>query len=330
VSEQQGSSRVRSRRPMTFKRQVLRLAVLLGGAYAVLSVLALTIPQKFLFRPHASSYRDNQDVLKLTTADGVRISAKYLPSADARYTILFSHGNGEDMGDVRSDLLHLNLMGFAVLAYDYHGYGTSEGAPTERHCYADIDAAYDYLTGSLHVPPERIILYGRSIGGGPSVDLAARRPVGGLILESAFTSAAACSVLTSVLPGDAFRNIDKIKSVKCPVLVIHGRRDWVVPFRLGKALFEAVPGPKRYLWIERAGHNDLTQVGGEQIDYAIKEFAAWLEQGTGAGHGSSGFCGTGFLACAHSLERLCHRQLHLMGITCSARRRICGPGRWRG
>jgi fermentation-respiration switch protein FrsA (DUF1100 family) len=264
---------------MTLKRQVLRLAVLLGGAYVAMSILALTLPQKFLFRPHASSYQDNQDILKLTTADGVRISAKYLPCMDARYTILFSHGNGEDMGDVRSDLLHLNALGFAVLAYDYDGYGTSEGTPTERHCYADIDAAYEYLTGSLHVPPGRIILYGRSIGGGPSVDLAVRRPVGGLILESTFTSAAACSMLTRVLPGDAFRNIDKIGSVKCPLLVIHGRQDWVVPFRLGKALFEAAPGPKRCLWIGRAGHNDLALVGGEQIDYAIKDFATWLEQG---------------------------------------------------
>jgi hypothetical protein len=267
------------RRPMTVKRQVLRLAVLLGGTYVVLSILAMTIPEKFLFRPHPSSYQDDQNTLKLATADGVRISAVYLPHPQARYTLLFSHGNAEDMGDVRGDLVHLNALGFAVLAYDYHGYGTSEGSPGERHCYADIDAAYEYLVHTLKQPPERIILYGRSVGSGPSVDLAVRRPVGGLILESAFTSAAACSVLTRLLPTDAFRNIDKIGSVKCPVLAIHGRRDWIVPFRLGKALFEAARGPKRCLWIERAGHNDLALVGGEQIDQAITDFATWLEHG---------------------------------------------------
>jgi fermentation-respiration switch protein FrsA (DUF1100 family) len=264
---------------MTFRRQVLRLAVLLGGVYLVLSILAMTILEKFLFQPHASSYQDDPSILKLTTADGVRISAMLLPNSNARYTLLFSHGNGEDMGDVREKLLHLNALGFAVLAYDYAGYGTSEGTPSERHCYADIDAAYEYLTGPLQVLPERIILYGQSIGGGPSVDLAARRPVGGLILESAFTSAFACSPLTSLLPGDAFRNIDKIRSVKRPVLSIHGRRDWVVPFRVGKALFEAAPGPKRCVWIQRGSHNDLGLVAGEQIDQAVTDFAAWVAQG---------------------------------------------------
>jgi fermentation-respiration switch protein FrsA (DUF1100 family) len=264
---------------MTFRRQVLRLAVLLGGAYFVLSIMAMTIPERFLFRPHAAGYVDDASIFKLTTADGARISAMFLPNPHARYTILFSHGNGDDLGDMRGYLRHLNALGFSVLGYDYRGYGTSEGTPSERGCYADIDAAYAYLTGPLQVPAERIILYGQSIGGGPSVDLAARRPVGGLILESAFTSAYACSVLTSLLPGDVFRNSDKIGGVSCPILSIHGRRDWVVPFRLGKALFAKAPGPKRCLWIERGGHNDLGLVGGEQIDQAIKDFAAWLEQG---------------------------------------------------
>jgi fermentation-respiration switch protein FrsA (DUF1100 family) len=255
------------------------LAVLLAAIYFVLSIMAMTIPEKFLFRPHAPGYRDDASILKLTAADGVRISAMYLPNRGGRYVLLFSHGNGEDLGDVRGDLLHLNAVGFSVLGYDYHGYGTSEGTPSEAHCYADIDAAYDYLTGPLQVPAQRVILYGQSIGGGPSVDLAARRPIGGMILESAFTSAYACSVLTSLLPGDAFRNIDKIRSVRCPVLMIHGKRDWVVPFRLGKALFQAVPGRKRCLWIERGSHNDLALVAGEQMDQAITDFAAWLDQG---------------------------------------------------
>lgn len=279
ASEGDGVPQGRPRRRMTLRRQVVRLAVLLGGVYLVLLVLAVTSLDTFLFRPHRSSYQDDSSILKLTTANGVKISAMYLASPGARYTILFSHGNGEDLGDVRGDLLRLNVLGFAVLGYDYQGYGTSEGVPSERNCYADIDAAYEYLTGSLDVPPERIILYGRSVGGGPSVDLATRRPVGGLILESAFTSALACSRISSVLPTDAFRNIDKIHAVKCPILSIHGRRDWTVPFRLGKALFEAAPGPKRCLWVDRAGHNDVAEVGGEQVNQAITDCAAWLDRG---------------------------------------------------
>ena len=264
---------------MTLRRHVLRLAVLLGAIYLVLVILSMTALDKFVFCPHAASYPDDSSILKLTTRNGVRISAMYLPNPSARFTILFSHGNGEDLGDVRGDLWRLNALGFAVLGYDYQGYGTSEGTPSERHCYMDIDAAYEYLTGPLGVPPQRVILYGRSVGSGPSVDLATRRQVGGMILESAFTSVLACSRLAGALPRDAFRNIDKIGSVRCPVLFIHGRRDWTVPFRVGRALFEAAPGPKRCLWVERAGHNDVERVGGERVNQAIRDFAAWVEQG---------------------------------------------------
>ena len=175
-------------------------------------------------------------------------------------------------------------MGFSVLAYDYHGYGTSEGAPTEANCYRDIEAAYDYLTRTLQVPPHCIIIHGRSVGGGPSIDLATRRPCGGLILESAFTTAFRTFWIGYVLPGDHFRNIDKITRVACPVLVIHGRQDWVVPFRHGQQLYAAANEPKKCLWVDGAGHNDLSLIASDAYDRALLDFAALLDKPVTAQH----------------------------------------------
>jgi hypothetical protein len=241
--------------------------------------VALTCADRVLFMPHQAHYVDGPDILKLRTADGKTISAMYLPNANARYTILFSHGNGEDMGDDRSDLLALQHLGFSVLAYDYHGYGTSEGRPTEANCYLDIEAAYDYLTGTLKVPPEGILIYGRSVGGGPGIDLAARRPCAGLILESAFTTAFRTHWLGYLVPGDRFRNIDKIGRVRCPVLVMHGRRDWIVPFAHGQQLFAAANEPKRCLWVDRAGHNDVALTADQAFDQALLDFGKLVERG---------------------------------------------------
>ena len=202
----------------------------------------------------------------------------YLPNPAARYTVLFSHGNGEDLGDIGPDLLILRQLGFAVLAYDYHGYGTSEGTPSEGNCYLDIQAAYEHLTGTLKVPAERILIHGRSVGSGPSVDLASRRPCAGLMLESAFTSAFQTHWVGRLVPGDRFRNLQKMPHVPCPVLVMHGRRDWVVPFSHGQQLYAAACGPKRCLWVDAAGHNDLASVAGRQYDRAITDFAALVSQ----------------------------------------------------
>jgi fermentation-respiration switch protein FrsA (DUF1100 family) len=249
------------------------LAILLGVAYLAILALRFVWIDRILFPAPPSSYADDREILKLKTADGKSISAIYLPNPAARYTILYSHGNAEDLGRVRSQLYALHSLGFSVLGYDYHGYGTSEGTPNEENCYADVNAAYEYLTQTLHVPPERIIVLGRSVGGGPSVDLCARKACGGLILESAFTSAFRTTWIGCVVPGDRFRNLDKISKVRCPVLVMHGRDDMIVPFRHGQQLYAAAGEPKRCLWVEGAGHNDFTVRAAERYDQAILDFA---------------------------------------------------------
>jgi len=225
-----------------------------------------------IFLPPAASYEDTSEIVKLPVTETEQISALHLPHPTATHTLLYIHGNAEDLGYVRPYLEQLNRWGFSVFAYDYRGYGTSEGSPSERNAYQEARAAYDYLTQDLNVPAEQIIVYGRSVGGGSATDLAANVPVAGLILESTFTSAFRVVVPIPLLPFDKFPNRRKLQAVRCPVLIIHGQADQTVPPHHGKALYEAAPDPKRNLWVAEAGHNDLSWVAGDQLRQSLQSF----------------------------------------------------------
>lgn len=217
-----------------------------------------------IFLPQTPSYQDTTDVLKISVSDTEQISATYLPNARSRYILLYIHGNAEDLGDIRSMLDRLHNWGFSVFAYDYRGYGTSNGKPSEDNAYQDADAAYRYLTQQLKIPPEQIILYGRSVGGGSATDLATRHSVAGLILESTFTSTFRVVVLFPLLPFDKFSNLDKLQKIRCPILVMHGQADQTIPIQHGRTLYEAASEPKMSLWVAEAGHDDFTWVAGER------------------------------------------------------------------
>ncbi|MBI4543660.1 MAG: alpha/beta hydrolase [Gemmatimonadetes bacterium] len=245
-------------------------------AYGVLALLALLWSERLIFQPPPASYGPAPDLLSLTTSDGVALAALYLPNPDGRYTLLYSHGNAEDLGDARPGLEALRDLGFAVFAYDYRGYGRSSGRASEAGVYRDVEAAYQYLTGPLAVLPERIILHGISVGSGPAVELATRRPVAGLILEGAFASAFTVLTRVPLFPFDRFRNLRKLGRVHCPVLVIHGTADEVIPFAHGRKLFAGAQAPKQHLWVRGARHNDLRLVAGERYGRALQEFEATL------------------------------------------------------
>jgi fermentation-respiration switch protein FrsA (DUF1100 family) len=254
------------------------LIVALVTAYGVLLVIALFFSNRLIFQPQPAGYRDNPSIIKLKSSDGARISATYMENPAARLTILFSHGNAEDIGDIAPLLEQIRDAGFSVLAYDYQGYGTSQGRPSEQHAYDDEDAAYSYLTETLHVQPNNIMVFGRSVGTGPATYLASRRPVAGLILQSPFMSAFRVMTRVSVLPFDRFNNLQRIKAVHCPVLVIHGTQDTVINIYHGKKLFEAANEPKRFLWVEEANHNDVEVVAGSGYVHVLKAFAILVEQ----------------------------------------------------
>ena len=198
---------------------LLRIAVLL---YLGLIAFGYFLSDRYIFLPRPSSYKDTPEFLKLTAEDGNKITALYLPNPSAKYTLLISHGNSEDLGDDRDWHQDLRKAGFNVFAYDYEGYGTSEGKPNESRTYQDEDAAYSYLVTVLKTPPNRIIIFGKSVGSGPAVYIAARQPVAGLILQSPFTSTFRVLTRIPILPFDKFPNYKIIRHVHCPVLIIHG------------------------------------------------------------------------------------------------------------
>lgn len=256
----------------------LRAARLLVIAYLALVLFGIFGAEHLIFVPHPSSYRDDAGILKLRTADGQTISAIYLQNPRAAFTILYCHGNGEDLGDDLPLLGEYKMHGFSVFTFDYHGYGTSTGRPSERHAYEDIDAAYRYLTQQLGVPAARILVHGHSLGSGVAIDLASRQPVGGLIAESAFVTAFRVQTHWPIVPFDRFRNIDKISKVRSPVLVIHGTKDGLIRPWHGRSLFARASQPKFLLWVEGAGHNDVPEVGGGKYWSAIRNFAQFVER----------------------------------------------------
>lgn len=248
------------------------LIIYLIATYLVITLFFYIFANFIIYQPPKSSYSDTNNIVKIRTKDGALISAVYLPNNNAEYTILVSHGNAEDLGLMMPFLQDFYDHDFAIFAYDYHGYGTSTGKPTEINTYLDVDAAYDYLTLQLHILPNHIILYGHSLGAALAIDLAARKPVAGLIIESPFIAAYRTVTQIPLIALDKYNNISKIKKVNCPVLVIHGKRDKTIPFRHGVKLHSEINSPKYSLWLDEAGHNDVEIVGGNTYWETIVNF----------------------------------------------------------
>lgn len=260
----------------SWKRVIRSLILIPIAVYIGLFIIGLFFADFVLFRPPHGTYRDTPEILKLTTPNGEKISAKFYEYPGAAYTILFSNGNGEDLGTVAPFATELKAAGFNVLTYDYRGYGTSEGSATEENTYQDVETAFNYLVQVRGIPQLKIILHGRSLGGGPTVDLAVRHRVAGVILESTFTSAFSVPLNFRFLPFDKYPNLEKMKNISSPVLVIHGRRDRTISFSHGERLFAAVPGDKYAFWVEDAGHNNLFCSARETYLESIRVFAEKL------------------------------------------------------
>jgi fermentation-respiration switch protein FrsA (DUF1100 family) len=246
--------------------------------YLALAIYAWFFSDQQIFLPQPSSYKDTPEILKLNSRNGKMISALYLLNPAAKFTLLVSHGNAEDLGDDRSWLEGLRQAGFNVFAYDYQGYGTSQGKPSEKTACDDETAAYDYLTVNLKIPANNVIIFGRSVGSGPAVYLAARRPVAALILQSPFLSAFRVVTYIPIFPFDRFPNYKEIGRVRCPLLIIHGTQDSIINIRHGRKLFDLANEPKQFFAVPGADHNDSAMVAGQAYLHALVSFAASLEK----------------------------------------------------
>jgi abhydrolase domain-containing protein 17 len=247
--------------------------------YAALTALAWLFAERVIFQPPPASYSATRLPVDRVAVDGTdSVAVLHLPNPDARYTILYSHGNAEDLGHLVPILEQLRQAGFAVLAYDYRGYGASTRVrPTARRTVEDLTAVYDHAVHALGIGADRLVLYGRSVGSGPALELAAERPIAGVILESAFTSTYRVVTRVPLLLFDRFPNLARIRNVQQPVLVIHGTRDEVIPFSHGRQLYAAAPGPKQSFWVEGALHNDIMNVAGERYPQALAGFVRLLD-----------------------------------------------------
>lgn len=253
-----------------------RLLILLAIAYGLLAVGAHFLSLRMIFPKPPVKYQLGPDYVTLTAPDGTKLAARHWPNASAKYTVLYLHGNYEELGGIGEYLPGMVQAGYAVFAFDYRGYGQSEGAATEANLYGDTRLAYEYLRTKLGIPAERIIVYGYSLGGGPGVELALHEPVAGLVLQGAFVSAYRVMTRIPILPWDKFNNLGKVPKLRCPVLVIHGTSDNTVPFWHGERLFEAITARKARLFVEGGPHSGLPAFAGPAYWESVNRFSASL------------------------------------------------------
>ena len=262
------------------------LYVFLGSALVAYSVL---LGGLYLFQRHLLYFPDRTRPelgdfsllgfreVKVTTADGLSLLSWYLPPREGRPVIVYFHGNGRHIGYRAARLRRFAHDGYGVLMLEYRGYGGNPGTPSEAGFYTDAAAALDFLARD-GITPNRLVLYGESLGSGVAVYLAAQREIGALILEAPFNSVAEVAqyhysfVPASLLLRDRFDSISRIGNVKAPILLLHGDRDRVVPVRFGRALFDAAPEPKTFWFSPEAGHEDLARFG------ALDAVAAFLDK----------------------------------------------------
>ncbi len=232
----------------------------------VLFVLMLTLFQRALLFPASPDvYRDPstygwafEDVRLPVGAHETH--AWYVPLEGARGTVIFSHGNAGNIADRLESMGLLRELGFSVLAYDYGGYGHSTGSPSEMRLYDDIRAAWRWLTLERGVPASEVVLFGRSLGGGPTVQLATEVQPAAVVLESTFTSVTDMARgLFPFLPVgwlvyDEFANVEKVADIAAPLLFVHSPDDTLIPYTHGRALYDAATEPKTFLEI-RGDHN---------------------------------------------------------------------------
>jgi len=258
----------------------LRIIVGLGLAYTVLLLLAWRFQDRLAFPAPRASLPDpkrvgveNGERVELVSGDGTKLVGWYLaPGGTLRSpapfpALLWFYGNGETVAAIWPVVREFQPPGTAVLVLDYPGYGGSGGRATEAALYAAADAAYTALAARPGVDPQRIYVYGRSLGSAVATYTAAHRPVAGLIVESPFTNAAAMAkhhygLLPRFLLRLSLDNVANVRRVHCPILLFHGDADRLVPTAMGMAVAAAAAGPVEVVLIHGAGHNDTYDIGG--------------------------------------------------------------------
>ena len=264
-------------------RALLPVLGLAAVVVIILTVLAYFSQESLVFFPDRTLRATPARVglhfedVRLTTADGVGLGAWWVEPERARGAVVFAHGNAGNISD-RLDTIKLFVgLDVAVLAFDYRGYGSSDGSPSETGTYRDMEAAVAHALHTRGIDRERTIYYGESLGGAVALATALRLPPAALVLESTFTSVRAmAAVHYPFVPGFLatrvrYDSLARVRGLRCPLLVLHGPADTIVPYRMGRQLFEAALGPKAFADLE-GDHNDGGLIVSPAASDALRAF----------------------------------------------------------
>ena len=243
--------------------------LLIVSLYLGIVVLMCLLENRFVY-PSSTAEDEwegppDPDIVEVTFAssDGNTIHAWYLAQPGSSEAILICHGNAGNLSHRGRSLLRFReSLNRSILIFDYPGYGKSTGKPSEAGCYASADAALGWLNASVGIPCERVILYGDSLGGGVALETARRHPCRALILTKTFTSLPGVAgrlywwLPTKWMMSNRFDNLSKIKDLHLPILIASATDDRLVPFEMGKQLYDAAAEPREFLPLEGEGHND--------------------------------------------------------------------------
>lgn len=241
---------------------------ILVGLYGLIVVFMYLIQERLVYFPAEAWQATPADIglpfedLRLTTADGVTISAWFIPPATdhAQGTVLFFHGNGGNISHRLDSVVALHQLNLNVMLVDYRGYGQSEGRPSEQGTYRDGEAAWEYLLHQPAISADSIIIWGNSLGGGVASWLAETHRPAALVLAATFTSAVDMAqsqypfLPVRPLAKVRYETINRLPQLDCPILIVHSPHDEIIPYHHGQTLFAAASEPKQFLEIH-GGHN---------------------------------------------------------------------------
>jgi len=255
---------------------LLLIYALVVGFFALLQNRLIYFPSRRMIAPEDAGL-EKVEQIQFLTSDGIRLSGWYLSPPSQAPVLLNFNGNAGNLAG-RAHLMEMARQnGWGMLLFDYRGYGGSAGTPSEAGLYRDSRGALDWLRVQKAVDQSRICYYGQSLGSAVALELAAADPPAALILEAPFTSMKNLArelypwLPVSLFLRNRFDNLESLRRVYCPKLIVHGRQDEVVPFRHGKTLFEMAPEPKQFLELN-THHNDIFENGGPPYWKALRDF----------------------------------------------------------
>lgn len=230
---------------------------------AIMQILAALLINRFMFHPVNGGYDKTLDGYVDIGTNGVAVAARVLGPHKGKKAILYCHGNAEDLTAIGGRFDNLVAAGYTIATFDYPGYGLSEGVPNEEGCYRNAHRMFDWLIGSRGFATNEIFVVGYSIGTGVAVELAERLKIGGLWLDAAYVSAPRILTRIRLLMIDPFPSCERIGSVSCPIVMLHGTADGIIPYSQGLKLYQFANHPKWFIPVEGAGHTDFIDVMGQ-------------------------------------------------------------------